>query len=75
MGLCGDVSQRYCCVGQPLLLSADPRLRAAGLARAADLRDWLAQRYEDAVAAAAANTPQHIGRWQPVLNGVATDTQ
>ncbi|XP_038217260.1 dynamin-like 120 kDa protein, mitochondrial isoform X2 [Zerene cesonia] len=33
----------------------DPRLREAGLARAAELREWLAQRYEDAVAAAAVN--------------------
>ncbi|XP_045528848.1 dynamin-like 120 kDa protein, mitochondrial isoform X4 [Pieris brassicae] len=33
----------------------DPRLREAGVARAAELREWLAQRYEDAVAAAAVN--------------------
>ncbi|CAF4953293.1 unnamed protein product [Pieris macdunnoughi] len=31
----------------------DPRLREAGAVRAAELREWLAQRYEDAVAAAA----------------------
>ncbi|KAJ8708170.1 hypothetical protein PYW08_010536 [Mythimna loreyi] len=44
-------------IGVPLTLSVhiDPRLRDAGLARAAELREWLAQRYEDAVAAAAAN--------------------
>ncbi|XP_047513364.1 dynamin-like 120 kDa protein, mitochondrial isoform X3 [Pieris napi] len=33
----------------------DPRLREAGAVRAAELREWLAQRYEDAVAAAAVN--------------------
>ncbi|KAI5643507.1 dynamin family domain-containing protein [Phthorimaea operculella] len=37
-------------------LQIDPRLKDAGLARAAELREWLAQRYEDAVAAAAANS-------------------
>ncbi|XP_069363175.1 dynamin-like GTPase OPA1, mitochondrial [Maniola hyperantus] len=44
-------------IGVPLTLSvtSDPRLRDAGLARAAELREWLAQRYEDAVAAAAVN--------------------
>ncbi|XP_063898538.1 dynamin-like 120 kDa protein, mitochondrial isoform X4 [Helicoverpa armigera] len=36
-------------------LQIDPRLREAGLARAGELKAWLAQRYEDAVAAAAAN--------------------
>ncbi|CAH2098575.1 unnamed protein product [Euphydryas editha] len=36
-------------------LQIDPRLREAGLARASELRGWLAQRYEDAVAAAAVN--------------------
>ncbi|XP_068624336.1 dynamin-like GTPase OPA1, mitochondrial isoform X3 [Battus philenor] len=36
-------------------LQIDPRLRDAGVERAAELRAWLAQRYEDAVAAAAAN--------------------
>ncbi|CAK1594900.1 unnamed protein product [Parnassius mnemosyne] len=36
-------------------LQIDPRLREAGLERAAEFRNWLAQRYEDAVAAAAAN--------------------
>ncbi|XP_041985599.1 dynamin-like 120 kDa protein, mitochondrial isoform X2 [Aricia agestis] len=36
-------------------LQIDPRLRDAGLARAAEVREWLAQRYEDAVAAAAVN--------------------
>ncbi|KAM3968967.1 opa1 mitochondrial dynamin like GTPase isoform 2-T2 [Aphomia sociella] len=47
-------------IGLPLMLSvtADPRLREAGAARAAELREWLAQRYEDAVAAAAASTAQ-----------------
>ncbi|XP_072933806.1 dynamin-like GTPase OPA1, mitochondrial [Epargyreus clarus] len=41
----------------PLTLSvhSDPRLREAGASRAAELREWLSQRYEDAVAAAAAN--------------------
>ncbi|XP_059054424.1 dynamin-like 120 kDa protein, mitochondrial [Achroia grisella] len=39
-----------------LLVPADPRLREAGAIRAAELREWLAQRYEDAVAAAAANS-------------------
>ncbi|XP_013133839.1 PREDICTED: dynamin-like 120 kDa protein, mitochondrial [Papilio polytes] len=52
-------------IGRELTLSlaADPRLRDAGVERAAELRAWLAQRYEDAVAAAAANTepaPQQI---------------
>ncbi|CAH0687361.1 unnamed protein product [Chilo suppressalis] len=44
-------------IGVPLTLSlhSDPRLRDAGVAKAAELREWLAQRYEDAVAAAAAN--------------------
>lgn len=43
-------------VGVPLTLSvSDPRLREAGRARAAELREWLSQRYEDAVAAAAVN--------------------
>ncbi|CAG4960996.1 unnamed protein product [Parnassius apollo] len=44
-------------IGRPLTLTlhADPRLREAGLERAAEFRNWLAQRYEDAVAAAAAN--------------------
>ncbi|XP_068624333.1 dynamin-like GTPase OPA1, mitochondrial isoform X1 [Battus philenor] len=44
-------------IGGPLTLTlhADPRLRDAGVERAAELRAWLAQRYEDAVAAAAAN--------------------
>ncbi|KAJ2939069.1 hypothetical protein O0L34_g10258 [Tuta absoluta] len=37
-------------------LQIDPRLKDAGLARATELREWLAQRYEDAVAAAAANS-------------------
>ncbi|KPJ01229.1 Dynamin-like 120 kDa protein, mitochondrial [Papilio xuthus] len=36
----------------------DPRLREAGVERAAELRAWLAQRYEDAVAAAAANNTE-----------------
>ncbi|KAI8433881.1 hypothetical protein MSG28_015820 [Choristoneura fumiferana] len=56
-------------IGEPLVLSADPRLRAAGLARAADLKDWLAQRYEDAVAAAAANT-QHIEPAPKIANNL-----
>lgn len=50
-------------LGVPLTLSVhiDPRLREAGLARAAELRGWLSQRYEDAVAAAAANNAANIG--------------
>ncbi|CAH0598609.1 unnamed protein product [Chrysodeixis includens] len=49
-------------IGVPLTLSVhiDPRLREAGLARAAELRGWLSQRYEDAVAAAAANNAANI---------------
>lgn len=39
-----------------LSINSDPRLREAGVARAAELKEWLAQRYEDAVAAAAVNT-------------------
>ncbi|CAH2235213.1 jg10465 [Pararge aegeria aegeria] len=44
-------------IGVPLTLSvtSDPRLREAGVARATELREWLSQRYEDAVAAAATN--------------------
>ncbi|CAH2061717.1 unnamed protein product, partial [Iphiclides podalirius] len=36
-------------------LQIDPRIRDAGLERAAEIRAWLEKRYEDAVAAAAAN--------------------
>lgn len=41
-------------------LQIDPRLREAGVARATELREWLAQRYEDAVAAAAVNNQQRL---------------
>lgn len=51
-------------VGVPLTLSVtiDPQLRDAGLQRALQLREWLSQRYDDAVAAAAANNVAHIGK-------------
>ena len=43
-------------LGVPMMLEiSDPRLREAGLNRAAELKEWIAQRYEDAVAAAATN--------------------
>ncbi|XP_053621055.1 dynamin-like 120 kDa protein, mitochondrial isoform X2 [Plodia interpunctella] len=59
-------------IGVPLTLSvhADPRLREAGLSRAAELRDWLSQRYEDAVAAAAANNAAHIEAPQKIVNNL-----
>ncbi|XP_021201998.2 dynamin-like 120 kDa protein, mitochondrial isoform X1 [Bombyx mori] len=41
-------------------LQIDPRLREAGVARTTELREWLAQRYEDAVAAAAVNNQQRL---------------
>lgn len=55
--------QGWLSLGVPLTLSVhiDPRLREAGLARAHELRDWLQQRYEDAVAAAAVNNSAGIG--------------
>lgn len=50
-------------------LQIDPRLRDAGLARATELRQWLSQRYEDAVAAAAVNNSatlvHHISAEEP----------
>ncbi|XP_028160805.1 dynamin-like 120 kDa protein, mitochondrial [Ostrinia furnacalis] len=60
-------------IGVPLTLSlhADPRLREAGVARAAELREWLAQRYEDAVAAAAANNAaSHIEPAPKIVNNL-----
>lgn len=59
-------------IGVPLTLSvhADPRLREAGLARAHELRDWLAQRYEDAVAAAAVNNAQNIESAPKIVNNL-----
>ncbi|XP_050674863.1 dynamin-like 120 kDa protein, mitochondrial isoform X3 [Leptidea sinapis] len=61
-------------VGVPLTLSihSDPRLREAGIARAAELRDWLSQRYEDAVAAAAVNnaTTTNIEAAAPIANNL-----
>ncbi|XP_049882110.1 dynamin-like 120 kDa protein, mitochondrial isoform X2 [Pectinophora gossypiella] len=46
-------------------LQIDPRLREAGRARALELREWLAQRYEDAVAAAAANNAANAALAEP----------
>ncbi|KAJ8705907.1 hypothetical protein PYW07_010684 [Mythimna separata] len=59
-------------IGVPLTLSVhiDPRLRDAGLARAAELREWLAQRYEDAVAAAAANNAASLDQPQKIVNNL-----
>lgn len=57
-------------IGVPLVLSADPRLRESGLMRAQELRDWLAQRYEDAVAAAAANKQQDIESSPKIVNNL-----
>ncbi|CAG4980347.1 unnamed protein product [Colias eurytheme] len=60
-------------IGAPLTLSihADPRLRDAGLARAAELKEWLAQRYEDAVAAAAVNNAtSHIEPAPKIVNNL-----
>ncbi|XP_013184729.2 dynamin-like 120 kDa protein, mitochondrial isoform X2 [Amyelois transitella] len=51
-------------------LQIDPRLREAGLSRAAELREWLSQRYEDAVAAAAANNAAHIEAPQKIVNNL-----
>ncbi|CAG4980344.1 unnamed protein product [Colias eurytheme] len=49
----------------------DPRLRDAGLARAAELKEWLAQRYEDAVAAAAVNNAtSHIEPAPKIVNNL-----
>ncbi|XP_050357938.1 dynamin-like 120 kDa protein, mitochondrial isoform X2 [Nymphalis io] len=53
-----------------LSLTSDPRLREAGLARAAELRGWLAQRYEDAVAAAATNNASHIEPAPKIVNNL-----
>ncbi|XP_063630609.1 dynamin-like 120 kDa protein, mitochondrial [Cydia splendana] len=57
-------------IGEPLMLVADPRLRDAGLARAAELREWLAQRYEDAVAAAAVNNQNNIEPAPKIVNNL-----
>ncbi|XP_063370604.1 dynamin-like 120 kDa protein, mitochondrial [Cydia amplana] len=51
-------------------LNIDPRLRDAGLARAAELREWLAQRYEDAVAAAAVNSQNNIEPAPKIVNNL-----
>ncbi|XP_045507894.1 dynamin-like 120 kDa protein, mitochondrial isoform X2 [Colias croceus] len=49
----------------------DPRLRDAGLAKAAELKEWLAQRYEDAVAAAAVNNAtSHIEPAPKIVNNL-----
>ncbi|XP_063390385.1 dynamin-like 120 kDa protein, mitochondrial isoform X2 [Cydia fagiglandana] len=57
-------------IGEPLMLVADPRLRDAGMARAAELREWLAQRYEDAVAAAAVNNQNNIEPAPKIVNNL-----
>ncbi|XP_075987956.1 opa1 mitochondrial dynamin like GTPase isoform X2 [Anticarsia gemmatalis] len=59
-------------IGVPLTLSVhiDPRLRAAGLERAAELREWLAQRYEDAVAAAAVNNSANLEQPAKIVNNL-----
>ncbi|XP_063543531.1 dynamin-like 120 kDa protein, mitochondrial [Cydia strobilella] len=57
-------------IGEPLMLVADPRLRDAGLARAAELKEWLAQRYEDAVAAAAVNNQNNIEPAPKIVNNL-----
>ncbi|GBP29617.1 Dynamin-like 120 kDa protein, mitochondrial [Eumeta japonica] len=41
-------------------LGADPRLGEAGLAKAAEIKEWLSQRYEDAVAAAAVTDAANV---------------
>ncbi|CAH0718352.1 unnamed protein product, partial [Brenthis ino] len=51
-------------------LQIDPRLREAGMSRAAELREWLAQRYEDAVAAAAVNTTSNIEPAPKIVNNL-----
>ncbi|KAL4707559.1 hypothetical protein ACJJTC_000311 [Scirpophaga incertulas] len=58
-------------IGVPLTLSVhiDPRLREAGLSRATEFREWVSQRYEDAVAAAAANNISNIES-TPILNNL-----
>ncbi|XP_052747919.1 dynamin-like 120 kDa protein, mitochondrial isoform X2 [Galleria mellonella] len=63
-------------IGVPLTLSvtADPRLREAGAARAAELREWLSQRYEDAVAAAATNT-SNIESSPKIVNNLQSKPQ
>ncbi|KAH9632425.1 hypothetical protein HF086_010818 [Spodoptera exigua] len=64
--------QGWLSLGVPLTLSVhiDPRLREAGLARAHELRDWLQQRYEDAVAAAAANNAAGLEEPQKIVNNL-----
>ncbi|CAG9789945.1 unnamed protein product [Diatraea saccharalis] len=59
-------------IGVPLTLSlhSDPRLRDAGAAKAAELREWLAQRYEDAVAAAAANNATQMESAPKIINNL-----
>lgn len=51
-------------------LQIDPRLREAGVARATELREWLAQRYEDAVAAAAVNNQQRLEPAPKIVNNL-----
>ncbi|KAG6458988.1 hypothetical protein O3G_MSEX011142 [Manduca sexta] len=51
-------------------LQIDPRLRDAGLARAAELRGWIAQRYEDAVAAAAVSNAQQAEPTSKIVNNL-----
>ncbi|XP_061725354.1 dynamin-like 120 kDa protein, mitochondrial isoform X2 [Cydia pomonella] len=51
-------------------LNIDPRLRDAGLARAAELKEWLAQRYEDAVAAAAVNNQNNFETAPKIVNNL-----
>ncbi|XP_021201999.2 dynamin-like 120 kDa protein, mitochondrial isoform X2 [Bombyx mori] len=51
-------------------LQIDPRLREAGVARTTELREWLAQRYEDAVAAAAVNNQQRLEPAPKIVNNL-----
>ncbi|XP_026317929.1 dynamin-like 120 kDa protein, mitochondrial isoform X2 [Hyposmocoma kahamanoa] len=51
-------------------LQIDPQLRDAGLQRALQLREWLAQRYDDAVAAAAAGNVAHIDSSTNIVNNL-----
>lgn len=51
-------------------LQIDPRLRDAGLARATELRQWLSQRYEDAVAAAAVNNSATLEEPAKIVNNL-----
>ncbi|CAB3236618.1 unnamed protein product [Arctia plantaginis] len=70
-------------IGVPLTLSVqiDPRLRDMGIARASELREWLSQRYEDAVAAAAVTNSSslvhHISAEQPakIVNNLQSKPQ